>query len=58
MNGCCSSKNKKVIRFLIFRKIGFLNFAILKKCSPNFETGSSDQKVVSVKLGAFLKTNL
>ena len=38
MNGCCGSKNKKVIRFLIFRKIGFLNFAILKS-SSNSETG-------------------
>ena len=38
MNGCCSSKDKKVIRFLIFRKIGFLNFAILKSY-PNSEKG-------------------
>ena len=43
VNGCCSSKDKKVIRFLIFRKIGFLNFAILK-CSPNFETGTQIKK--------------
>ena len=33
MNGCCSSKYKKVIRFLIFRKFWFLNFAILKSSS-------------------------
>ena len=43
MNGCCSSKDKKVIRFLIFRKIGFLNFAILKS-SPNSETGTKIKK--------------
>ena len=33
-----AQKTKKVIRFFIFRKIGFLNFAILKS-SPNSETG-------------------
>ena len=33
MNGCCSSIDKKVIRFLIFRKIGFLNFCDFKKFS-------------------------
>ena len=33
MNCSCSSKDTKVIRFLIFRKIGFLNFAILKSSS-------------------------
>ena len=33
MNGSCSSKDTKVIRFLIFRKIGFFNFAILKSSS-------------------------
>ena len=33
MNGCYSSKDKKVIRFLIFWKIGFLNFASLKSSS-------------------------
>ena len=43
--------------FLIFRKIGFLNFAI-SKSSPNSETGTQIKKVLSVKLGAFLKTNL
>ena len=42
---------------MIFRKIVFLNFAILKS-SPNSDTGPPDQKVLSVKLGAFLKTNL
>ena len=55
MNGCCSSKDTKVIRFLIFQKIGFLNFAILKS-SPKSKNGPPDQKVLSVKLGAFLKT--
>ena len=33
MNCSCSSKDTKVIRFLIFRKIWFLNFAILKSSS-------------------------
>ena len=51
---------------MIFRKNGFLNFAILKS-SPNSETAPPDQKVrlssldietTPVKLGAFLKTNL
>ena len=43
MNGCCSLKDKKVLRFLIFRKIGFFNFAILKS-SPNSETGTLIKK--------------
>ena len=36
MNGCCSSKDKKVIKVFDFSK-KFLNFAILKS-SPNSET--------------------
>ena len=49
---------QKTRRFLIFRKIWFLHFAILKKFLQIQNTTYPDQKFVKTKLGTRLKTNL
>ena len=53
MYSYCGSKDKKVIRFLIFRKFGFFNFAILKSSSMQVlgvSSSSSEMDVLIKKI--------